>query len=227
MEQNIDKGVGWLQKIIGLQKKHGFFTILKGLFVLLVTAYVIFFALNPRYLLDKIEMVKTERHDDAVSRRMQVDAEIRLMLNRLLHNLDADRTWLIELHNGGKNLSSGLPFLYGDMRIEEVATGVDNVDDEYTNFSLSKYPFISKVFDDGFFCGNIESLCDIDERMYFKFKSNDVNEVALLALYSGDKPLGILGISFCGDNQMNAVEVGRSIRKCGVKVATLLSGNNQ
>lgn len=226
MEQNVEKGIGWLQKLLGLQQKYGFFSILKGLLIILVTGYVIFFALNPKYLLDKIEIVQAERHDDAVSKRIQADAEIRLMLNRLLHNLHADRTWLIELHNGSKNLSSGLPFLYGDMRIEEVAEGIDNVDDEYTDFSLSKYPFISKVFDDGFFWGTIESLREIDERMYFKFKSNGVSSVALLALYSGDKPLGILGISFCGDNQMNAVEVGRSIRKCGVKVATLLSNNN-
>lgn len=32
--------------------------------------------------------------------------------------------------------------------------------------------------------------------MYFKFKSNNVNEVAILALYAGEKPLGAIGISF-------------------------------
>ena len=58
---------------------------------------------------------------------------------------------------GAKNLSSGLPFLYGDMRIEEVADGINNVDDEYTDFQLSKYPFIGKVFDDGFYWGAIEN----------------------------------------------------------------------
>ena len=52
MEQNVEKGLGWLQKLLGLQTKYGFFSILKGLFIILVTGYVIFFALNPRYLLD-------------------------------------------------------------------------------------------------------------------------------------------------------------------------------
>ena len=52
MEQNVEKGLGWLQKLLGLQKKYGFLSILKGLFILLVTGYVVFFALNPRYLLD-------------------------------------------------------------------------------------------------------------------------------------------------------------------------------
>lgn len=219
----MEKGIGWLQKLLGLQQKFGFFSILKGLFILLLSGYVVFFALNPRYLLDKIDAIENERHHNAVTRRINVDPEIRLMLHKLLHTLDADRAWLIELHNGSKNLSSGLPFIYGDMRIEAVSDGVLNVDEEYTDFSLSKYPFIAKIFEDGYFYGHIESMREFDERLYYKFKSNDVNEIALLALYQGDKPLGVLGISFCGDKQMDASAVGKTIRKCGVQIATLLS----
>ena len=160
MQEKIEKGIGWLQKLLHLQEKFGFFSILKSLFILLITGYVVFFALNPRYLLDKMEQVQTEQHNDAVSRRMSADANIRMIFNRILPTLDADRVWLIELHNGAKNLTTGLPFLYGDMRI---------------------------------------------------------------ALYQGDKPLGVLGISFCGDKQMDASAVGKTIRKCGVQIATLLS----
>lgn len=223
MQGKIEKGIGWLQKLLRLQEKFGFFSILKSLFILLITGYVVFFALNPRYLLDKMEQVQTEQHNDAVSRRMSADANIRMIFNRILPTLDADRVWLIELHNGAKNLTTGLPFLYGDMRIEAVSDGVLNVDEEYTDFSLSKYPFIAKIFEDGYFSGHIESMREFDERLYYKFKSNDVNEIALLALYQGDKPLGVLGISFCGDKQMDASAVGKTIRKCGVQIATLLS----
>ncbi len=223
MDGKIEKGIGWLQKLLHLQEKFGFFSILKGLFILLITGYVVFFALNPRYLLDKMEKIQTEQHNDAVSRRMKADADARLILRRLLHTLNADRVWLIELHNGAKNLTSGLPFLFGDMRIEEVADAIPNVDEEYTDFSLSRYPFISKVFDDGYFFGTTDSMREFDERLYYKFKSNDVNEIALLALYQGDKPLGVLGISFCGNKQMDASAVGKAIRKCGIQIATLLS----
>lgn len=223
MQNGMEKGIGWLQKLLSLQQKFGFFSILKGLFILLLSGYVVFFALNPRYLLDKMEKIQTEQHNDAVSRRMSADANIRLILNRMLQSLNADRVWLIELHNGAKNLSSGLPFLFGDMRVEEVSDGIPHVDEEYTDFSLSRYPLISKVFTDGYFYGPTDSMREFDERLYYKFKSNDVNEIALLALYQGDKPLGVLGVSFCGDKKMNASAVGRSIRKCGIQVATLLS----
>ena len=36
-------------------------------------------------------------------------------------------------------------------------------------------------------------------------------------------PLGAIGISFCGQKQMDASAVGKAIRKCGIQVATLLS----
>ena len=55
MEQKIEKGIGFLQKLIALQNKYGFFSIIKGLFILLLSGYVVFFALNPTYLLEKIE----------------------------------------------------------------------------------------------------------------------------------------------------------------------------
>ena len=223
MEQKIEKGIGWLEKLLKMEEKYGFFRFLRVLLLLLLTGFVILTITNPCYVLDKVESIQAEQHDESVSKRIQVDADIRLMLRKLLYALDADRTWLIELHNGSKNLSSGLPFLYGDMRIEEVADSINNVDDEYTDFSLSKYPFIAKIFEGGYFYGHIESMREFDERLYYKFKSNDVNEIALLALYQGDKPLGVLGISFCGDKQMDASAVGKTIRKCGVQIATLLS----
>lgn len=223
MQEKIEKGIGWLEKLLKMEEKYGFFRFLRVLLLLLLTGFVILTITNPRYVLDKVETIRTEQHDESVAKRIQADADIRLMLHRLLHTLNADRAWLVELHNGSKNLASGLPFLYGDMRIEEVADGISNVDDEYTDFQLSKYPFIGKIFDDGYYWGSTDGIKEIDERMYFKFKSNNVNEIAILALYAGEKPLGVIGVSFCGQKQMDANAVGKTIRKCGIQVATLLS----
>lgn len=218
MEQNIDKGVGWLQKIIGLQKKYGFFSILKGLFILLVTGYVVFFALNPRYLLDKFETIQLEKHDKEVAKRFKTDAETRVTLNRLLNVLDADRAWFLDIHNGKKNLSTGLGYLYGDMLVEECGDGVESIEHDWQDIYLPKYPFIAKVYEDGYFWGNVDSIKSIDKSLYFKLKSNDVNEIAMMFLFNDDTPLGILGLSFCGDKKMNPPLTGRCIRKAGTKI---------
>lgn len=225
MEQ-LEKGIGWLQKLLNLQKKYGFFSIIKGLFILLVAGYVVFFALNPKFLLERITSIQTEQHDKLVESRLSADSDIRRILSKMIFTTDADRAWLIEFHNGSKNIGTGLPFLFGSMRIEEVRDDILNVDEEYSDFSLSKYKFIVKVVEDGFFHGGIDDVHNIDERMYYKFKANNVNEIALLTLYDGEKPIGILGLSYCNDKVMDKQLVGRNIRNCGFQVATLLSQTN-
>ncbi len=222
MEQKIEKGIGFLQRLIALQNKYGFFSIIKGLFILLLSGYVVFFALNPTYLLDKIENVKTEQHEDAIAKRIKSDTEIRLILERLLNKSEAGRSWLIEFHNGNSNLGSGLPFLFGSMRLETTKDGILGVEEEYSDFSLSRYPLLAKVLEDGFFYGSIEDIKPLDQKLYFKMKSNNVTEVALLAIYKGTAPLGIVGLTYC-NTPMDAQRVGMLIRKAGVQIATLLS----
>ena len=75
MEQQMDKGVGWLQKLLNLQNKYGFFSIVKGLFLILLSGYVIFFALNPKYLLERITKIQTEEHSDLIETRLKSDTE--------------------------------------------------------------------------------------------------------------------------------------------------------
>lgn len=222
MEQKIEKGIGFLQRLIALQNKYGFFSIIKGLFILLLSGYVVFFALNPTYLLDKIENVKTEQHEDAIAKRIKSDTEVRLILERLLNKSEAGRSWLIEFHNGNSNLGSGLPFLFGSMRLETTKDGILGVEEEYADFSLSRYPLLAKVLEDGFFYGSIEDIKPLDQKLYFKMKSNNVTEVALLAIYKGTAPLGIVGLTYC-NTPMDAQRVGMLIRKAGVQIATLLS----
>lgn len=222
MEQ-MEKGIGWLQKLLNLQKKYGFFSIIKGLFILLLAGYVVFFALNPKYLLERITNIQTEQHDKLVESRLSADSDVRRILSKMIFTTDADRAWLVEFHNGSKNLATGLPFLFGSMRIEETRDGILNVDEDYSDFSLSKYKLIVKVLEDGFFYGGIEEVRQIDERLYYKFKSNNINEIALLTLYEGEKPIGILGLSYCNDKIMDKQLVGKNIRSCGIQIATLLS----
>lgn len=221
--ERIDKGMGWLQKMLNLQNKYGFFSIIKGLFLLFLAGYVVFFALNPKYLLERVTTIQTEQHDNLVRSRLAADSDIRLILSKTMHNTNADRAWLIEFHNGNKNLITGLPFLFGSMRIEETQDSIPNVDEDYADFSLSKYKLIAKVLDEGFFYGNIKDVQSIDKRLYYKFQSNDINEIALLTIYNEDKPAGIVGLSFCNNKQMDKQLVGKRIRSAGIQIATLLS----
>ena len=224
----MEKGIGWLQKLLNLQNKYGFFSIVKGLFLVLLGGYVVFFALNPKYLLERITKIQTEEHNNLIETRLRSDTEINNILSKLLSTADADRAWLIELHNGSKNLGTGLPFLYGSMRMEEVRDSIFHVDDEYSDFNLSKYKLIVKTLRDGFFYGNLEDVRLVDERLYYKFKANNVNEIALIVLYDcKETPIGLLGLSYCNGKLMQRQLVGKEIRKGGLQIASPLSLNGR
>lgn len=73
------------------------------------------------------------------------------------------------------------------------------------------------------FYGGLDDIQKIDQRLYYKFQANDISEIALLTLYDGEKPAGIIGLSFCNGKKMDKQLVGKHIRSSGIKVATLLS----
>ena len=209
--------------MLDLQKRYGFFSILKGLFLLLLAGYIIFFALNPKYVMERVVGLQKEQHSQMVMSRIAIDQECRVVLEKMLNDAKADRAWLIEFHNGNKNLSTDLPFLFGSMRIEETGDTIMNVDEEYADFSLSKYNLVLKTIQDGYYYGGIEEIKNIDKRIYYKFKSNDINEIALLTIYKGESPIGIVGLSFCFDNVMDKKLAGKVIRSSGMQIGTLLS----
>lgn len=223
MQDNIDKNMSFLQKLLSLQRKYGFFDIIKSLILLLITGYVVFFTLNPTYLLDKIEQLQVDKHSEAISKRVQSDKDVRLILERLLEITDADRAWLVEFHNGSSNIATGLPFLYGSMRIEATRDSILNIEDDYSDFSLSRYPLMYKLMQDGYYYGSVDSIINIDKRLYYKMKSNNVNEFAALTLYDGNSPIGVIGLSFCVPDTMNLRIVGREIRRGGMQIGAALS----
>ena len=218
MQDHIDKNMSFLQKLLSLQRKYGFFDIIKSLILLLITGYVVFFTLNPTYLLDKIEKLQVDKHSEAISKRVQSDKDVRLILERLLEITDADRAWLVEFHNGSSNIATGLPFLYGSMRIEATRDSILNIEDDYSDFSLSRYPLMYKLMQEGYYYGSVDSIVNIDKRLYYKMKSNNVNEFAALTLYDGNSPIGVIGLSFCVPDTMNLRIVGREIRRGGMQI---------
>lgn len=194
--ESVSPAIGWLKQLLSLKDKYGFFNIIQSIFLLLLLLAV----LNPEFVLDKVERIQKSRHSEAVSRRLRIDADVQTLLMQVLIKTGADRAWVVEFHNGTKNMSTDLPFVYGTMRPEVVRDGATYVSDEYNDFDLVKFPFLSHLVHVGSFYGCVEAIKAYDERLYFKLKSNSVSDVALRVLYSGSKPLGIVGLSFFDHN---------------------------
>lgn len=220
--ESTDKAVGWLEKLARLEKKYGFFGIVRLLLLILMLGYVIYFISNPEFLFNKFSEMHDKRHSELVTSRLHADSEINTILVSLLYHTGSSRTWVIEFHNGSSNLASGLPFLYGSMTYEAIVDDVYSVLDEYSDFPLSHYPLITTMLGEGYWYGAIDELKPIDTKLYHKFVANGVTNAALLTLYSGEKLLGVLGITYC-DGEPDWKQCGIEIRRAGVQIATILT----
>lgn len=227
--ETAEKGTGLLGKLAALEKKYGFFGILKIIVLLFILGYVIYFVSNPTYLIDKMTeaqearaQIEAEQHTDLVNSRLQADVEINKYLTDLMYQTESSRAWVLEFHNGSSNLASGLPFLYGTMSYEVLAEGEYSVQEEYSDFPLSRFPLIGTMFKDGYWYGRIEELEDIDQKLYHKFLSNGVDYAAMMTLWVGKHPLGVLGVTYCGDAEPDWEKLGHEIRAWGNSIATTL-----
>lgn len=217
--------LSWLQDMLKIIDQYGAVKIFKALFILLISSYFIYITFNPEIIIEKYVKFKTEQHDNAIAYRMKNDALIRMHLKELLLEADADRAFIIELHNGTNN-NSGLPFYYGDMTYEEVVTGVSHIDEDYHDFSLQRFPFFGQLFNDGSWYGHIDSLEVIDKKLALRLKSNGSCEIGAVIIYGREKEIGFIGISFvkkCGEHDVTKMK--KIIRKYGQKIAPYLDAS--
>lgn len=137
-----------------------------------------------------------QRHKQLVEKRIENSSKIRFELKDILIRLGATRAAVCEMHNGTNNLA-GIPFLYLDMTYEEISPKVDYVIDNFKNFNLAKYPFITNHIKDMYWSGSIDDLRKEDPYLASRIKLNDTEYGAYIVLRGYDSTMiGLLVVTF-------------------------------
>lgn len=219
---NASTGISLLERVLKITKNYSFMEIIKAIVVIIFMGYTMVFTFNPDYLFRKYESRKAKEHSENLLLRLNNSTIIKTELENILHNTNADRAFLIEFHNSIKSVE-GFPYAYGSMNYEVVRDSIDYISDEYTNFSLTKYDFIPYMLKNNLFLGDIETIKSIDNRLYYKFLSNNIKEMALIVVEGVDLPLGILGISYCNKEMDNPQDTKAILRKEALKMSIHLT----
>lgn len=217
-QNNISTGISFLEKVLKITKNYSFMEIIKAIVVIMFMGYTMVFTFNPDYIFSKYESRKAKEHSENLMQRINNSVVIKTELENLLHNTGADRAFLIEFHNSIKSVE-GFPYAYGSMNYEVVRDSVDYISDEYTNFSLTKYDFIPYMLKNNLFVGDVEMVKAIDNRLYYKFISNGIKEMALIVIEGVELPLGILGLSYCNKEINNQQDIKAILRKEALKIS--------
>ena len=210
----------WFEKVIEWVNKYSIWSIIKAGFVMIFVSYVMVISLNPGIIYERVIEYVTKVHNENQDRREQASVKINYILKELIETTNCDRAWVIEYHNGTSGLG-GLPFTYGIMNSEIISDGVMSVSAHYKDFLLSEYPFILETSKYGGWKGNVEDILASDRKLYYAFKSNEVNDIAWFYLQSEDRDIGIIGISYCKSKMPKGA--WEKLRDAGVRVSIILN----
>lgn len=221
-EEKVTTTLNWIERIGEMLKKHGLQNIIMTIMVLFLTVVVGRFVLNPESLFYKFEEIKQKNHTESVLKRINNEPKIREAIMNLRVELNADRVYILETHNGGENLSS-LPFLYVDLTYAEPKNQAVWMEDEYKNVRLSRYPWASEVFKSTYWSDNISNMIELDPELYYRLTNEKAVFMAVLMLYGTYNPCGVVGVVYTSDNHPSDDEIRRVLMRYGTTLSALLN----
>lgn len=189
-----------------------------------VLAIVGMVMLYPQLMYENFSKYQEKKHATAIERRLENDPAIRDILNDISKDIDAERVFICEFHNGTNNFA-GLPFLYMDMKYEMTKIGVQHIDDEYINFNLTRYPFVPYAIEKQSWFGTTAAAAEIDDRFANNLKRDDTEYLGVVLINGTDNIIGVLGVTYSNEKRNGVSEI--AIRRCltsnAQKLAILLS----
>lgn len=192
--------LSFFERAVKIVDKYGTFKViisivLFALFLLVTVGTPIITKYSMEKSIDAAEKNKELTHIRDLENRREVQPQIYSVLDNLLESTKADRAFIIELHNGSQNIN-GVPFLHGTVTYERVREGVENIDEEYQNLSLSRFESSIYMHNNLHFVGSVKDLAKIDKKIAAKLTSNQVSYVAVTTLHDGEKEWGWFGILY-------------------------------
>lgn len=145
------------------------------------------------------ETAKRVEHAEKMVLRENVKPKITAILRETLRDMRADRAFVIELHNGSNN-TAGLPFIHCSMTYEEVAKGIEPVDEDYQNLSLSRFNFPEYLHENDYWYGTVDEFAEVDAKVSNRMKTNGATYIVITTIKAHDSEIGYYGFTYCGDN---------------------------
>ena len=169
-----------------------------------------------------LNLAKTEKEEkirDAV-----ITPKVQKALDAIMYTLNADRVFVIELHNGKRN-NTGLPFRYFDISYE--TTNEDSkavkIGMQYQNVPTTLYRYPTYLLDKKILIEPIEEVKKIDSDLGKQMEGNGAKYFAIISLSSNGTPVGYLGVTWCDmDNVPEKSVIAEKLRSYDKVLSQLL-----
>lgn len=221
---NVNTGLGWIEKSLQIVEKYKIKTILKGVFVILIIAALIGLIKNPLWLYERIEEAKEKEHTEKLIERTENNYKIQSTIEKLMYKTNASRCVIISLHNGLNDINN-IPYLRGSAIYESLNDNVIPVSEQYQNVMLSLYPFTNHLYFNDYFCGDLAELKKIDKSMYHRFAANETTHLCAVTIQGKEKPIGFLFLTYTYDVEHTCLDVKKEVQHTALELSYLLELN--
>ena len=196
--------LSFFEKTVQVVDKYGSWKVFQAIIYLGLFLFIIFYI--PAITKATVERVTTEsinsadkdketKHLENLELRKEMQPQIYATLGTFLEKTRADRAFIIELHNGSNNLN-GVPFLHGSVTYDKSREGLEPIDEDYQNLSLSRFSMSTYLHANYNYIGSVEKLSTIDKKLSAKLVSNDVKYIAVMTLHNGTNEWGWFGLIY-------------------------------
>ena len=196
--------LSFFEKTVQVVDKYGSWKVFQAIIYLGLFLFIIFYI--PAITKATVERVTTEsinsadkdketKHLENLELRKEMQPQIYAILGTFLEKTRADRAFIVELHNGSNNLN-GVPFLHGSVTYDKSREGLEPIDEDYQNLSLSRFSLSTYLHANYNYIGSVEKLSTIDKKLATKLVSNDVKYVAVMTLHNGTNEWGWFGLIY-------------------------------
>ena len=187
--------------------------------VALITA--VFGPIIVTWVKSKIEVkpINTPMHD-ALESSTQIDTQLEMMMKEL----ECDRIWIAQFHNGGYFYPTGRSIQKFSIFYEKCTIDTLNIQNTFQNIPVSLFPrVLSKIYKDNEL--SIDNIEKTEETFGLEHLTTQFNtkSICMMGLHSLDNHLiGVIGISFKETHHIGKEEWIYIRQKIGV-IGTLLS----
>jgi hypothetical protein len=170
--------------------------------------------------------LKMEKKDKVTPMREALEASTLVdnQLENILHELDCDRVWLQQFHNGGHFYPTGKSIQKFSIFYEKATPDLPHLQHTFQNIPVSLFPrVLSKIYKDTELAIDDISTAEDTYGLEYMITQFGTKSVCMLGLYSLDDHLiGVLGISFKNPHKLKRDEWILIRQKAGV-IGTLIS----
>jgi len=177
-----------------------------GNFILMMVL-VIIYALAQRITIKQIKelLVSGEKEfKQKFEATVVTSSVVNDLLDQILRDLNADRVYVFQYHNGGKNIN-GIPFARCSNTHERCEVGIESNIQAYQNLPLAMYGLRNDLIakNETIVVEDLDDIIDTDKTAYNIMKQQGIKSLYTVGLYTDTcRPMGFLGVDFTRDKKI-------------------------